>query len=75
MEAAFLFIVLVTALLVGVKNERHDSGQHTVHTAKSTSEQSLSVQSPARLCDPTHQTIIQRDLTVPRDQQVNDDDH
>ena len=75
MEAFFLVIVLVTALLVGVKNERHDSGQHTAHTAKSTSEQSLSVQSPARLCDPTHQTIGQRDLTVPVDNEVNDDEH
>ena len=75
METVLLVIVLATALLVGVKNERHDPGQRTAHTAKSASEQSLSVQSPARLCDPTHLTIIQRDLTVPLDQQVNDDDH
>ncbi|MCP5348379.1 MAG: hypothetical protein H7A04_16120 [Pseudomonadales bacterium] len=75
MEAVFLVIVLVTALLVGVKNERHDPGQHTAQTAKSASEQSLTVQSPARLCDPTHLPIIQRDLTVPVDNKVNDDDH
>ena len=75
MEAFFLVIDLVTALLVGVKNERHDPGQHTAHTAKSASEQSVTVQSPVHLCDLTHQAIMQRDLTVPVDNEVNGDDH
>ncbi|MEZ5489223.1 MAG: hypothetical protein R3F50_02775 [Gammaproteobacteria bacterium] len=75
MEAAFLVIMLVTALLVGVKNERHDPEQHTAYTAKSTSEQSVTVQSPVHLCDLTHRAIIQRDLTVPVDNEVNGDDH
>lgn len=75
MEAFLLVIVLVTALLVGVKNERNDPEQKTVHAMKSTSQQSLTVQSPVHHCDPTYQTIIQRDLTVPVDNEVNDDDY
>jgi len=75
MEAFILAIVVVTALLVGVKSERNDQEQHTAHAARPTSEQSVTVQSPVHLCDLTHQAIIQRDLTVPVDQQVNDDDH
>ncbi len=75
MEAVFLVIVLVTALLVGVKNERIDPEQKTAHAVKSTTEQGLTVQSPVHHCDPTYQTVIQRDLTVPVYQQVDDDDH
>ena len=74
MEGLFLIIVLVTALLVGVESERPEQEQHSVHTATLTSEQGVTGQSPVHLCSPTNQTIVQRDLTVPVDQQVNDHD-
>ena len=74
MEGFFLILVLVTALLVGVESGRPDQEQRTVHKGTLTSEQGVTGQSPVQLCDPTHQTIVQRDLTVPVDQQVNDHD-
>ena len=74
MEGLFLIIVLVTALLVGVESERPDQEPRSVHKATLTSEQGVTGQSPVHFCDPTHRTIVQRDLTVPIDQQVNDDD-
>ena len=72
MEGFFLIIVLVTAWLVGVESERPYQEPRSVHKATLTSELGVTGQSPAHLCDPTHQTIVQRDLTVPVDQQVND---
>ena len=75
MEGLFLIIVLVTALLVGVEPERPDHEPRSAHKATLTIEQGVTGQSSVHLCDPTHQTIVQRDLTVPVDQQVNDDDH
>ena len=74
MEGFFLIIVLVTALLVGVESERPDQEQRTVHKGTLTSEQGVTGQSPVHFCNPTHQTIVQRDLTVPVEQWVNDDD-
>jgi hypothetical protein len=71
MEGFFLIVVLVTALLVGVESERADQEQRSVPKSPQTSEQGVTGQSPVHLCDPTHQTIVQRDLTVPVDQQVN----
>jgi len=74
MEGLFLIIVLVTALLVGVESERPDREPRSVHKATLTSEQGVTGQSPVHLCNSTHQTIVQRDLAVPVDQQVNDHD-
>ena len=74
MEGFFLIVVLVTAFFVGVESERPDQEQRSVHTATLTSEQGVTGQSPVQLCDPSHRTIIQRDLAVTVDQQVNDDD-
>ena len=74
MEGFFLIVVLVTAFFVGVESERPDQEQRSVHTATLTSEQGVTGQSPVHLCDPTHQIIVQRDLTVPVNQQVNDHD-
>ena len=74
MEGFFLILVLVTALLVGVESERADQEQRSVRTPTLTSEQGATGQSPIHLCDPSHRTIIQRDLAVTVDQQVNDDD-
>ena len=74
MEGLFLIIVLVTALLVGVESEQPDQEPRSVHKATLTSEQGVTGSPPVHLCDPTHQTIVQRDLTVPVDQQVNDHD-
>ena len=71
MEGFFLIIVLVTALLVGVESERPDQAPRSVHEATLISEQGVTGQSLIHLCDPTHQTIVQRDLTVPVDQQGN----
>ena len=75
MEGLFLIIVLVTALLVGVESERPDQEPRSVHKATLTSEPGVTGQSPVQLCDPTHRTIVQRDLTVTVNQQVNDHDH
>ena len=74
MEGFFLIVGLVTAFFVGVESERPDQEQRSVHTATLTSEQGVTGQSPVHLCDPTHQIIVQRDLTVPVNQQVNDHD-
>ena len=74
MEGLFLIIVLVTALLVGVESERPDQEQRSVQKAPQASEQGVTGQSPVHFCNPTHQTIVQRDLTVPVEQWVNDDD-
>jgi hypothetical protein len=74
MEGLYLIFVLVTALLVGVESERPDQEQRSVHKATLMSEQGVTGQSLIHLCDPTHQTIVQRDLTVPVDQQINDHD-
>ena len=71
MEGLFLIIILVTALLVGVESERPDQEPRSVHKATLTSGQGVTGQPPVHLCDPTHQTIVQRDLTVPVDHQVN----
>ena len=71
MEGIFLIVVLVTALLVGVESEQADQEQRSVPKSPQTSEEGVTGQSPVHLCDPTHQTIVQRDLTVPVDQQVN----
>ena len=74
MEGLFLIIILVTALLVGVESERPDQEPRSVHKATLTSGQGVTGQPPVHLCDPTHQTIVQRDLTVPVNQQGNDHD-
>ena len=73
MEVFFFAIVLVAALVIGTEDKQ--SGSNASHSSipptskvQSVDHDELSI----RVCDPEERHIIQRDLTVPLDQQVSD---
>lgn len=73
MEAVLVVIFCVTAWVVGAEFRQVDPERNLASDAVSTSEQVVARQSSVRMCDPSYHAIIQRDLTVPVDQQVNED--
>jgi len=73
MEAVLVVIFCVTAWVAGAEFRQVDPERNLASDAVSTSEQVVARQSSVRICDPSYRAIIQRDLTVPVDQQVNED--
>lgn len=75
MEAFVMAIVFVTAWFLGAESRQVDPEPRAESEAVSISDQIDDRERAVRICDPGHHQIIQRDLTVPVDQQVNEDDH
>lgn len=75
MEAFVIAIVFVTAWVMGVESRQVDPESPAESEAVSISDQIDDQERSVRICDQDYQLIIQRDLTVPVDQKVNEDDH
>lgn len=75
MEAFVIAIVFVTAWFWGAESRQVDPEPRAESKAVSISDQVEDRERAVRICDQEYQLIIQRDLTVPVDQQVNEDDH
>jgi len=75
MEAFVIAIVFVTAWVMGVESRQVDPDPPAESEAVSIGDQIDDQECSVRICDQDYQLIIQRDLTVPIDQQVNEDDH
>ena len=75
MEAFVIAIVFVTAWFLGAESRQVDPEPRAESEAVSIDDQIDDRERAVRICDQEYQLIIQRDLTVPVDQQVNEDDH
>ncbi len=75
MEAFVIAIVFVTAWVMGAESRHVDPEPRADSEAVLTSEQGDAQEHFVRICDPDLQLIIQRDLTVPVEQQVSKDGH
>ena len=75
MEAFVIAIVFVTAWVIGAESRQVDPEPRAESEAVSISDQIDDRGCSVRICDQGYQLIIQRDLTVPVDQQVNKDGH
>ena len=75
MEAFVIAIVFVTAWVMGAESRQVDPEPRAESEAVSISDQIDDRECSVRIFDQEYQLIIQRDLTVPVDQQVNEDDH
>lgn len=75
MEAFVIAIVVVTAWFLGAESRHVDPEPRAESEAVSINDQIDDRECSVRVCDQEYQLIIQRDLTVPIDQQVNQDDH
>ncbi len=75
MEAFVIAIVFVTAWFLGAESRHVDPESGAENEAVSIGDQIDDRECSVRVCDQEYQLIIQRDLTVPIDQQVNQDDH
>ena len=75
MEAFVIAIVFVTAWVMGAESRQVDLEPRAESEAVSISDQIDDRERAVRVCDQEYQLIIHRDLTVPVDQQVNEDDH
>lgn len=75
MEAFVIAIVFVTAWVMGAKSGQIDPEPRAESEAVSISDQIGDRKRSVPICDQEYQLIIRRDLTVPVDQQVNEDDH
>lgn len=75
MEAFVIAIVFVTAWVMGAESRQVDPEPRAESEAVSISDQIDDQERSVRICDQDYQLIIQRDLTVPVDQQVNKDGH
>ncbi|MEZ5574070.1 MAG: hypothetical protein R3E64_18940 [Halioglobus sp.] len=73
MEAVLVVIFCVTAWVVGAEFRQVGPERNLASDAVTTSEQVVARESAVRICDPSDYAIIQRDLTVPVDQQANED--
>ena len=74
MEAFVIAIVFVTAWFLA-ESRQVDPEPRAESEAVSIGDQIDDRECSVRICDQEYQLIIQRDLTVPVDQQVNEDDH
>ena len=75
MEAFVIAIVFVTAWVMGVESRQVDPEPRAESEAVSIGDQIDDRECSVRIFDQEYQLIIQRDLTVPVDQKVNEDDH
>ena len=75
MEAFVIAIVFVTAWFWGAESRQVDPEPRTDREAVSINDQIDDRECSVRICDQEYQRIIQRDLTVPVDQQVSEDGH
>jgi hypothetical protein len=73
MEAFIITIVLMAALLIGADHRQVDSDLGLAIEKAALKDHSVDCERSVHICDPGHNTLIQRDLTVPLDQQVNED--
>ena len=75
MEAFVIAIVFVTAWVMGAESGQIDPEPRAESEAVSIGDQIDDRECSVRICDQEYQRIIQRDLTVPVDQQVSEDGH
>lgn len=75
MEAFVIAIFFVTAWFLGAESRQVDPEPRAESEAVSISDQVDDRERSVRICNQDYQLIIQRDLTVPVDQQVNKDGH
>jgi hypothetical protein len=75
MDAFVIAIVFVTAWLIGAESRQVDPEPRVESEVVSTSGKVDARKPSVPICDPDYHLIIQRDLTVPVDQQVNQDVH
>ncbi|NKB65229.1 MAG: hypothetical protein GKR95_25065 [Gammaproteobacteria bacterium] len=72
MEAFIVVIVLVTALVLGIDHQQVDSEKIQVVEPSSSKDQDVDGGGSLPVSDPNHRPVILRDLTVPVEQQAND---
>ena len=75
MEAFVIAIVFVTAWVIGAESRQVDPERHVESEVISTSEKVDDREPSVPICNSDYYLIIQRDLTLPVDQLVNQDDH
>lgn len=75
MEAFVIAIVFVTAWVIGAESRQVDPEPRVESEVVSTSEKVDAREPAVPICDPDYHLTIQRDLTVPVDQQVNENVH
>lgn len=75
MEAFVIAIVFVTAWVMGAESRHVDPEPRAESETVSISDQIDDRERSVCICNQDYQLIIQRDLTVPVDQQVNKDGH
>lgn len=75
MEAFVIAIVFVTAWVMGAESGQVDPEPRAESEAVSIGDQIDDRERAVRICDQEDQLIIHRDLTVPVDQPVNENDH
>ena len=75
MEAFFIAIVFIAALVIGTESRQVDPKPRADSEVVATSEKSDAREPSLPICGPGHHQIIQRDLTVPINRQVNEDVH
>jgi hypothetical protein len=78
MEDIFIAIILLAALVIGTETEQRDDHATLSNPASAlpvSKAQSSDHERSADLCSPERPHMIQRNLTVPVDQQSSDDEH
>ncbi len=78
MEVFFIAIMLIAALVIGTENKQRDDHATSSDPASAlpvSKAQSGDHERSVDFCDPERPHMIQRNLTVPVDQQSSDDEH
>ncbi len=73
MDAFIIIIALMAALIVGSGHRQIDLDLGHAVVSAASKDHSVDHERSVHICDPGYHHIIQRDLTVPLDQQVNED--
>ena len=77
MEVFFIAIMLIAALVIGTENRQRDDHATPSNPASASpvsKTQSSDHERSADLCSPERSHMIQRNLTLPFDQQSSDDE-
>ena len=78
MEVFLIAIMLIAALVIGTETEQRDDHATSSDPASAlpvSKAQSSDHERSVDFCDPERPHMIQRNLTVPVDQQSSDDEH
>ncbi|NKB61229.1 MAG: hypothetical protein GKR95_03500 [Gammaproteobacteria bacterium] len=73
MEAFIVAIIFVTALVLGSPHHQDESEQSQTINSSLSRDQLVEDGGSVSVCDPSHHSVVLRDLSKPVEHQVNDD--